>query len=171
MPVPEEAEVAMFTRTRALLAAHGYPPYEISNFSRPGHECAHNLNYWRAGEYLGVGAGAHSFARDPAPGRRWGNEKNPGAYIERVADAGHARISEETLTPRQAQGEFVFLALRCRAGFAGAAFAARFGADFTRAFPHAETFVRDGLLECADGCWRLTERGTLFADSIFATFL
>jgi oxygen-independent coproporphyrinogen III oxidase len=170
-PVPEEAEVAMFSRTRTLLAAHGYAQYEISNYARPGHACAHNLNYWRSGAYLGVGAGAHSFAPVPGVGRRWGNEKSPGPYIESVRGGGHARATEEALTTEQARGEFVFLALRCCDGFDGAAFEQRFAIDFLRAFPHAETFVRDGLLDCADRRWHLTERGLLFADSIFATFL
>jgi oxygen-independent coproporphyrinogen-3 oxidase len=171
LPVPEEAEVAMFNRTQTLLAAHGYAQYEISNYARPGRACAHNLNYWRAGAYLGVGAGAHSFAAHPAPGRRWANEKNPGAYIERVSGDGHARTSDEALTPAQAQGEFVFLALRCIDGFAAAAFAQRFGVDVRHAFPHVDSFVRDGFLECVGNRWRLTARGLLFADSIFATFL
>ncbi len=171
VPVPEEAEVAMFTRTRALLEAHGYVQYEISNYARPGRECAHNLNYWHAGPYLGVGAGAHSFARDPEPGRRWGNEKSPGAYVERVGGAGHARVSDETLSREQACGEFVFLGLRCRAGFDGAEFERRFGLEVARAFPHAAVFLRDGYLERAGDWWRLTEHGLLFADSIFATYL
>jgi len=171
VPVPEEAEVAMFTRTRALLAAHGYAQYEISNYATPDHACAHNLNYWHAGAYLGVGAGAHSFARVPPPGRRWGNEKAPGRYIEQVRGAGHARVTEEALSVEQARGEFVFLGLRCSAGFDETVFAQRFEVDFPSAFPHAAAFVRDGFLESVDRHWRLTERGQLFADSIFATFL
>jgi oxygen-independent coproporphyrinogen-3 oxidase len=171
LPVAEEAEVAMFTRTQTLLRAAGYAQYEISNYAQPGRECAHNLNYWRAGPYLGVGAGAHSFARQPEPGRRWGNEKSPGAYMERVAADGHARVSDELLSVAQARGEFVFLNLRCRAGFADTAFAERFGVAVNRAFPHVDTFVRDGLLDCAAGRWRLTDRGLLVADSIFVTFL
>ena len=171
MPVPEEAEVAMFTRARALLAAHGYAHYEVSNYAVPGRECAHNLNYWRAGSYLGVGAGAHSFARETEAGRRWSNENSPGAYIDCVGAAGHARVSEETLSPAQARGEFVFLNLRCQAGFDGAQFERRFGLDFAHAFPHADAFVRDGMLERVDGWWRLTERGLLVADAVFATFL
>jgi oxygen-independent coproporphyrinogen III oxidase len=171
VPVPEEAEVAMFVRTRALLGAHGYAQYEISNYALPGCECAHNLNYWRAGPYLGVGAGAHSFARSVDPGRRWSNEKSPGRYIERVREVGHARVSEETLSLEEARGEFVFLGLRCRAGVDGDEFERRFGVDFTRTFPHADAFVRDGYLEHAAGWWRLTERGMIYADSIFATFL
>lgn len=171
VPVPEEAEVAMFTNARALLAAHGYAQYEISNYALAGRECAHNLNYWRAGAYLGVGAGAHSFARVAGSGQRWGNERTPGRYLERIGAAGHARVDEEALSAEQARGEFVFLGLRCRTGFAAADFEQRFGLDFARAFPHAEVFVRDGFVERVDGWWRLSERGVLFADSIFATFL
>ena len=171
VPVPEEAEVAMFARTQVLLGARGYARYEISNYALPGRECAHNLNYWRAGSYLGVGAGAHSFASSPAPGRRWSNERSPGRYIERVGDASHARVAEDVLRAEQARGEFAFLGLRCRAGFPGTAFEQRFGLDVPSAFPHVGALVRDGLLEYAEGCWRLTDRGTLLADSVFATFL
>ena len=170
-PLPEEAEVAMFGRTRAVLAAHGYEAYEISNFARPGRECAHNLNYWRAGAYLGVGAGAHSFAARPAPGRRWGNEKSPVRYIERASASGAARAGEEQLSVAQARGEFVFLALRCRDGFSAADFAARFGLDPHEAFPHLAGLERDDLLGRAADRWRLTPRGLLVADSVFATFL
>jgi oxygen-independent coproporphyrinogen-3 oxidase len=170
-PLAEEAEVSMFTRTRAVLAAHGYEAYEISNFARGGRVCAHNLNYWRAGAYLGVGAGAHSFADQPAPGRRWGNEKSPVRYIDRATARGDARASEELLTPEQARGEFAFLGLRCSDGFAVADFAARFGCDPATAFPHLAGLARDGLLRLADGRCRLTERGLLVADSVFATFL
>jgi oxygen-independent coproporphyrinogen-3 oxidase len=171
VPVAEEIDVAMFTHTRSFLAAHGYAAYEISNFAHPGRACAHNLNYWQSGAYLGVGAGAHSFSLFAAPGRRWGNEKLPARYLERVRADGHARVGEETLSDTQARGEFVFLGLRCSEGFAAASFARRFGLELGRAFPHADAFVRDGLLECVAGRWRLTARGLLFADSVFATFL
>jgi oxygen-independent coproporphyrinogen-3 oxidase len=170
-PQPEEAEVAMFTRTRAMLAAHGYAAYEISNFARPGRACAHNLNYWRAGAYLGVGAGAHSFAPRPAPGRRWGNEKSPVRYIERASRDGSACASEEVLSEAQARGEYVFLGLRCSDGFSAGGFTARFGADPARVFPQLAAFERDGLLERDGDRWRLSDRGLLVADSLFAQFL
>ena len=169
-PLPEEIEVAMFTRTREILAGAGYGAYEISNFAPPGSECRHNLNYWRSGDYLGVGAGAHSFARLGDGGRRWSNQKLPANYIERAAATGEARVFEETLRPDQSRGEFVFLGLRLTEGFAASEFEARFGADFLAAFPHAAAFERDGLLERSAGRWRLTERGLLLADSVFATF-
>lgn len=170
-PLPEEAEVAMFTRTRALLGAHGYAAYEISNFAQPGRACAHNLNYWRAGAYLGVGAGAHSFAPRPLPRRRWGNEKSPPRYIERARRAGSARAGEEILSDAQAHGEFAFLGLRCSDGFAIDDFVGRFACTPADAFPHLGQLTRDGLLELAAGRWRLTARGLMVADSVFATFL
>jgi oxygen-independent coproporphyrinogen-3 oxidase len=170
-PVAEEIEVAMFVRARDLLEGAGYRQYEISNYARPGRECRHNLNYWQGGEYLGVGAGAHSFSRTGEAGRRWSNERSPGRYMTRIGSDGQARAFEEGLTPRQARGEFVFLGLRCRDGFEESTFTGRFGTDFLSAFPHAAELRRDGWLEADAGRWRLTDRGLLIADSLFATFV
>jgi oxygen-independent coproporphyrinogen-3 oxidase len=170
-PAGEEVEAAMFVRARERLEAAGYRQYEISNYALPGRECRHNLNYWQGGEYLGVGAGAHSFARGGEAGRRWSNEKNPGRYMARVRSDGQARVFEETLTKAEARGEFVFLGLRCRDGFAGGDFAGRFGVDFLSAFPHAAAFERDGWLETREGRWRLSDRGLLVADTLFASFV
>jgi oxygen-independent coproporphyrinogen-3 oxidase len=161
----------MFGRAQEIFAAAGYSQYEISNYARPGRECRHNLNYWQGGDYLGVGAGAHSFSRVPLPGLRWSNEKIPAVYLERVGTSGGARVSEETLTQRQAQGEVVFLALRCRAGLDFESFAERFGVSFVEAFPHVSALARDGLIERGERRWRLTDRGLLVADSVFATFV
>jgi oxygen-independent coproporphyrinogen-3 oxidase len=165
-PLPEEIEVAMFTRTREIFAAAGYAPYEISNFARPGRECRHNLNYWQSGEYLGVGAGAHSFAI----GRRWSDEKSPVAYLAKVGANGHARAFEEALTAEQSRGEFIFLGLRLASGFEEKRFRDLFGLDFLSAFPHAAALRTDGLLDTVGDHWRLSPRGLLLADTIFATF-
>jgi putative oxygen-independent coproporphyrinogen III oxidase len=172
--LPEETEVAMLTRAEATLGAAGYARYEISNYGRPGHACRHNLNYWRSGAYLGVGAGAHSYApahREPGWGRRWSNERQPSAYLRSVAEHGHARCAIEELDARQARGEFVFLGLRCLEGVDAACFTERFGVELITAFPQVEALRHDGLLEDVAGHWRLTPRGLLLADSVFATFL
>jgi len=173
--LPEEIEVAMFTRTQEILAAAGFEQYEISNYARPERACRHNLNYWQSGDYLGVGAGAHSYTRVGASGSRWSNEKIPARYIDAVAaavgKAGHARSTQERLDERQARGEFVFLGLRCRTGVPATAFRERFGDDLLAAFPHAADLQREGLLQCADERWQLTTRGLMLADSVFATFL
>jgi oxygen-independent coproporphyrinogen-3 oxidase len=169
--LPEEVEVAMFSRAREILAAAGYEHYEISNYARPGRACRHNLNYWKGGEYLGVGAGAHSFAHNPGRGRRWSNERGPQAYIEAIRRGGEACVFEESLDERQARGEFVFLSLRCLAGFDDSEFSRRFDVEFDDAFPHHHSLLRDGLLERDGSRWRLTERGLHVADGVFATFL
>jgi len=171
--LPEDIELAMFTRTQEILAAHGYGQYEISNYARPGYACRHNLNYWRSGLYLGIGAGAHSYARRSSRelGRRWSNEKTAAAYMAAVEQHGHARSAVEDLTARQARGEFVFLGLRCLDGFAAADFHARFGAELPTLFPHVTDLCEGGLLRCKDGRWQLTSQGLLLADSVFATFL
>jgi oxygen-independent coproporphyrinogen-3 oxidase len=201
-PLPEEIEVALFTRTQEALGAAGYRQYEISNYARPGEACRHNLNYWQCGSYLGIGAGAHSYARavnertghrgqmtdedngtgasterrtgfQPVPnwGCRWSNEKHPARYITAIESQGHARVTTEVLDERQARGEFVFLGLRCLDGVAATTIRERFGADLPELFPQVN-HLRDGdLLECCDQRWRLTPRGLLLADSVFATFL
>jgi oxygen-independent coproporphyrinogen-3 oxidase len=170
-PLSEEMEVAMFTGAREILGAAGYSQYEISNYALPGRECRHNLNYWSGGDYLGVGAGAHSFCRTPHPGVRWSNEKTPGAYLDRVTRSGTARVFEEHLDDRQAQGECVFLALRCQEGLHDETFRKRFGVAFLTAFPHAVSLEQEGILRHRDDRWQLSERGLLVADSVFETFL
>ncbi len=167
----DAVEASMFRRAQEILGDAGYVQYEISNYARPGYECRHNLNYWRSGAYLGVGAGAHSFADLPAASQRWSNEKNPVRYIALAARSGNACVSRETLSTAQRRGEFVFLALRCREGFLARDFESRFGASFEHLFPHVAGLVADGLLESVATSWRLTARGLLFADSVFATFL
>jgi oxygen-independent coproporphyrinogen-3 oxidase len=171
--LPEEIEAAMFTRAQGILAAHGYARYEISNYALPGYACRHNLNYWRGGLYLGIGAGAHSYARltNGDAGRRWTNEKTPAAYMAAVEQHGHARSAAEELTARQARGEFVFLGLRCLDGFAAADFHARFGVELAAVFPHVADLCDKGLLRFTEARWQLTPRGLLLADSVFATFL
>ncbi len=170
---PDEVEVAMFTRTQEVLGAAGYRHYEISNYARPGRECRHNLTYWRSGNYLGIGAGAHSYVRPGGAdhGRRWSNQKIPAAYIDAVEQHGHARSTFEVLDARQAHGEFMFLGLRCLDGFAADDFHTRFGSAVDAVFPHVKELRDDDLLQYRDGRWRLSTRGLLLADSVFATFL
>jgi oxygen-independent coproporphyrinogen-3 oxidase len=173
--LPEEVEVAMFSGAQECLARAGYEQYEISNYARPGRACRHNLNYWQSGNYLGVGAGAHSYTacgdRAGAWGGRWSNERSPSRYMQAVEERAHARCAAETLDERQARGEYVFLALRCRAGVSDEAFRERFGAALLAAFPHVTELRTDGLLAYDGTCWRLTPRGLWVADSVFTTFL
>jgi len=169
--VSEDDEAAMAETTVATLEGAGLARYEISSFARPGFESRHNLSYWDGSDYLGIGAGAHSFSRRPAPGRRWMNERLPAPYASAVRAGGSAVGREERLTVAQARGEFVMTGLRRIAGVDAGAFARRFGPSLEEAFPQVGPLVADGLLERAAGALRLTPRGLAFADTVAARFL
>ena len=175
-----DEQAAMYAAVRAELPRRGYAMYEISNYARPGHEARHNLTYWRAQTYLGVGAGAHSFAlaTSAAPaapdgyGRRWWNERNPGRYIEMAARDGCAESGGEEIDHPTAASEFVFLNLRLREGFAEQEFAARLGRRFDDVFgAQTARLVEGGLLVRSAGRIFLSDRGLELADSVFAEFV
>jgi oxygen-independent coproporphyrinogen-3 oxidase len=169
--VGEEDEAAMAEAAARRLTAAGYARYEISSFARPGFASRHNRGYWESRDYLGLGAGAHSFTRTPAPGRRWTNERLPARYLEAVRTHGLAVAREEHLTIAHARGEFCFCGLRQTAGIDLRTFLARFGLEIDVAFPHVTGLVADGLLVHGDGRLRLTEHGLRHADTVSATFV
>jgi putative oxygen-independent coproporphyrinogen III oxidase len=137
------------------LEAAGLGWYEISNWARAGHECRHNLLYWRQGEYLGVGCAAHGHTAIPdGRSRRWWNVRTPERYISLVARGETPEASSETLDPPARADEATVLALRTRSG-------AVVGHDAVSA---AEELVADGL-----GGWNgdrlvLTRHGRLLAN-------
>jgi oxygen-independent coproporphyrinogen III oxidase len=169
-PVSEDDEVGMYALVQERCKRAGYDHYEISSFARPGFTSRHNANYWRGVNYLGLGAGAHSYANEPGWGKRWSNERHPRRYMDRVLTNGAARSGEETLTREQAIGEFMFLHLRQLDGLLPADFTGRFGVGLHETFPHVGTLVADGLLTREEGRLRLSERGLFLADSVFASF-
>jgi putative oxygen-independent coproporphyrinogen III oxidase len=169
-PLDDEDELWMYQHARSALAAAGYEQYEISNFARPGHAARHNQSYWRGIDYLGLGAGAHSYASTPDWGRRWSNERIPERYVAAV-ERGDPTSSRERLSFENAAAEFLFLGLRERRGVDPAAFAARFGTSLDAVHPEVATFRADGFLVERDGRLALSERGLLVADAIFTAFL
>jgi oxygen-independent coproporphyrinogen-3 oxidase len=171
-PLGEDDELWMYEHARAAFATAGYAQYEISNFARPGREALHNRSYWRGIDYLGLGAGAHSYAARPGWGQRWSNERIPERYVAAVIEArGDAVVSRETLAFETAAAEFMFLGLRERGGIDPLAFAERFGTALETVHPEVAALRRDGLLLEREGRLMLSERGLLVADSVFALFL
>ena len=94
----------------------GLPGYEVSNHARPGAECRHNLVYWRAHEYAGIGPGAHG--RLDIEGRRHATmtEKRPEAWLTRVESSGHGIITDDILLPEERADEFLLMGLRLAEG-------------------------------------------------------
>ena len=169
----EDEEIAMAELIESKLGPAGLSRYEISNYARPNHESRHNLNYWRCGDYLGLGAGAHSYLRnaDGVTGRRWSNEKNPAKYMAQIDQTSHAVVEREDIDRHKAVGEFLFLGLRMTEGILTSAFRKRFGQFPWEFYPRIKDWIEGGLLVMTQGCLRLTKKGLMVANSIFVEFM
>ena len=144
----------------ARLSAAGMTWYEVSNWSRPGGECRHNLGYWDGGQWWGAGPGAHGFVGT----MRWWNVKHPNAYAEMLAAAALPVAGFEQLGPDALHTEDVLLKTRMRQGL-----------PLDRLDPaereRAEAVVADGLLVPDGDRLVLTPRGRLLADAVVRTLL
>ena len=169
--VDEDTEATMTAITASTLAAAGYQRYEISSWARPGCASRHNVHYWDGSDYLGLGAGAHSYSSRPAPGRRWSKERTPDRYRIVVESRGTAVATEELLTEPQARAEFVITGLRRLAGVDTTEFERRFATPIESAFQHIARLIDEALVERTPTHLRLTQRGLLFADTVSTSFL
>jgi oxygen-independent coproporphyrinogen-3 oxidase len=113
----DDVQARRYEMADEVFEAAGLGWYEISNWARPGHECRHNQNYWRQGDYLGVGCAAHSHLG----GRRYWNIRTPERYMAAVASGGSATAGEERLEPDQKALEALELSIRTREGVQAAA--------------------------------------------------
>jgi len=107
---------ALYDTTQEVCTAHGMPAYEISNHARPGGQCRHNLIYWRAHEYAGVGPGAHGRLDIDGERHATATEKRPETWLERVERNGHGLVTDELLTREEASDEFLMMGLRLTEG-------------------------------------------------------
>jgi oxygen-independent coproporphyrinogen III oxidase len=170
----EEEEIAMAELIEQRLNNAGLHRYEISNYARPGFYSRHNANYWRGGDYLGLGAGAHSYKKMNASGvlgRRWSNEKNPGRYITNISDTKAAVADSEDIDLAKAAGESMFLGLRMTEGVSSEIFRNRFGKTPVELYPQINTWREGQLIEEEAGFLRLTSKGLMVANSIFVQFM
>ena len=172
--LPEEDEISMAELIEETLAAHHLQRYEISNYAQNGLHSRHNVNYWQGGDYLGIGAGAHSYKRireGDIWGHRWQNEKDPGRYMKQVAGKGQGMVETEATDLNKATGEFMFLGLRMTRGISIEEFFRRFGKNPDEFYPQITNWVEQGLMEDRDQRLRLTPRGLLVANSLFVSFV
>jgi oxygen-independent coproporphyrinogen-3 oxidase len=172
-PLSEDEELAMAELIEDKLSSAGLRRYEISNYAKPGRESRHNMNYWQGGDYLGIGAGAHSYrAMDTRSlrGCRWSNEKNPGRYMASIAEAGQAIVEKDEIDRVKAASEFMFLGLRMTMGISVESFNARFGHSPLEHFPRIADWLEGEFLEETNGYLRLTRKGMMVANAIFVEF-
>ncbi|CAN5819011.1 radical SAM family heme chaperone HemW [soil metagenome] len=166
----EDTAYDMLDLITARTAAAGMERYEVSAFARPGHRCEHNLNYWQFGDYLGIGAGAHSKLSFPHRVLRQTRFREPASYMAQAL-AGHAIAQDEEVPRDQLPFEFMLNATRLRDGFELARFADRTGLSLTALSPGLDAAERQGLI--ARDFVRVwpTERGFDFLNDLQALFL
>ncbi|MGO9995167.1 MAG: radical SAM family heme chaperone HemW [Steroidobacteraceae bacterium] len=173
-PLPDdEAAWRIQSEGQLLLAAAGYRQYEVSAYAREGFQCRHNLNYWRFGDYLGLGAGAHGKLSLELPAKivRTAKPKQPRDFQERVAQASVGVGERHYIAIADLPFEFMLNALRLNEGFTGQCFEARTGLS-VEAFkaPMWESMQR-GLIHRTDIGWRPTDLGRRFLNDLQAAFL
>ena len=169
----EDEEIAMAELIDAKLGAAGLKRYEISNYARPWFHSRHNVNYWHSGDYLGLGAGAHSYRRndDGVTGRRWNNEKSPAKYMTQIDDSRQAVVERESIDAQKAAAEFMFLGLRMTEGIRADAFRQRFGRTAQELYPQIDTWIEGDLMVEQGEFLRFTAKGLMLANSIFVHFM
>lgn len=168
--LPEEDLVAIdFEHGLAVLDAAGFERYEVSAYARPGHACRHNLNYWRFGDYLGIGAGAHGKLTTGEGVFRSVRRRHPVGYMKEAGTPGARELTavEASALP----GEFMLNALRLRAGFDVSLFEARTGLPAAWLDSPVEQAVRRGWLDANGSRLQPTPAGYRFLDDLQILFL
>ena len=169
--IPEEdLAYAMLDRITEMTAQAGMQRYEVSAYSKPGHRCFHNLNYWQFGDYLGIGAGAHSklsFAHRIVRQVRW---REPGLYTENAL-AGEAVTQEAEVSRADLPFEYMLNALRLRDGFKLQDFTEKTGLPVSALQTGLDEAERKGLIERDLTSLRPTERGFDFLNDLQSLFL
>lgn len=167
--IPSESiDEAMYDTMMEGLKELGFERYEISNFSKDNSYSRHNLKYWHYVDYLGFGAGAHSFYN----GVRRSNNRNVMPYIQSVDRYVMPTIDTETITLERAQEDFCFLALRTKWGLDEQKFEDTFGVSVYDLFGTTlEDLVSKGLLEYQNGSYHLTAKGAKHGNYVFSQFI
>jgi oxygen-independent coproporphyrinogen-3 oxidase len=167
---PEDTAYAMLDRITELTQDAGLQRYEVSAYARDGHRCWHNLNYWQFGDYLGIGAGAHSKLSFPHRVVRQVRYREPKLYMEH-ARAGHAVAQDNEVTRADLPFEYMLNALRLREGFALRDFAERTGLPMSAIASALSEAERRGLVTRSLDRVQPTERGFDFLSDLQALFL
>lgn len=165
--LPSEDETAdLYDYARGLLKEKGFYRYEVSNFAKPGYESRHNLNYWRRGEYIGLGVAASSCIDD----RRFTNTESIDEYVHCLLHDKYAEISSEQITGDDKKAEFIMLALRTTEGIRLEKYKRLFGTDFTTDYKKELADQRD-YLDISDDRVRIKDEYLYVQNHIIIPFL
>lgn len=164
----DDTDRDMYAKAIEILGSFGYVQYEISNFSRDGRECRHNLVYWRNEEYLGLGAGSHS----KLDNRRFWNFRDIDRYVGLLRQGELPVEGHEELTAAVDMWETIFLALRLNEGLDISYFSGKYGVDFRERYGTVVSKLsKQGLLMLSGDRLKLTDRGRDLSNSVFIEFM
>lgn len=164
----EEETISMYEYAMERLGKSGYIHYEISNWAKPGFACQHNLNYWKYGDYLGLGVNAHSYFQ----GRRYWNFNSLEAYLDSLTKNQLPIAGEEIIHGKELMAEYCMVTLRLQEGINKNSFKKRFQADILEMFGNVfQPYFEMGCLEMDHAIIRLTPKGILISDALFADLL
>ncbi|MDD1617122.1 MAG: oxygen-independent coproporphyrinogen III oxidase [Methylococcaceae bacterium NSP1-2] len=165
----DELIFAMQQRCQHQLATHGYQQYEVSAYSQANRQCQHNLNYWRFGDYLGIGAGAHGKISRHSPQSiiRSFKAKSPEQYLSSPHDNGGSEVVASSELPL----EFIMNNLRLKQGFTMENYQASTGLAINTLEPALSDCLKQELIIRENNHYRCSEKGWDFLDSILAKFI
>jgi len=167
---PEDLAYAMLDRITEMTTATGMERYEVSAYAKPGHRCWHNWNYWQFGDYLGIGAGAHSKLSFPHRVVRQVRNRDPKLYMDKAL-AGNAIAQDEEVARADLPFEFMLNALRLAEGFALQDFVARTGLPLSTIEQPLQEAQAKGLVARDFERVKPTERGFDFLSDLQALVL
>lgn len=169
LPLPsEDEELNMYLLIMERMKAAGYKQYEISNFAKPGFESKHNITYWRNEDYYGLGAGAHGYVKR----HRHINIKGVNPYVK-ACEEGLPRMDAFVVDEKEAMEDFMMVGMRVHEGVNRERFRQQFdGQELDDVFADQLRKLLDDqlIVETPEG-YRLSERGVLFGNNVFGTFV
>ena len=165
----EDLSVEMFLMTQEMCFAAGLPAYEVSNHAKPGEESRHNLTYWRGGDYVGIGPGAHG--RLTLAGTRYATEapKDPTGWLDLVERSGSGEAPRWLLRSSELASEYLMMGLRLKEGVSIDRFEALSGKTLSTA--RTNDLQAQGLVKLDGRYLKTTENGTLLLNAILGELL
>ena len=169
----EETQVGLYEATAEILGAAGLPAYEISNHARPGAECRHNLTYWRYGDYVGIGPGAHGRLTLDGGKLATRAHRAPEIWLERVEANGHGAHADVPISIDERRDEMLLMGLRLDEGVSRARLRAELGQDLADLVDPArlDRLVRGGFLAVDDTRLRATDAGRQRLNAVLGELL
>jgi putative oxygen-independent coproporphyrinogen III oxidase len=167
----EDTQYEMYITAVEFLENNGYPQYEISNFSRPGYECRHNLKYWNCEEYLGIGASAHSYFN----GSRFSFKRNIDQYMNGL-EIKNSRIKltdeDYAISQRERVGEWIMLRMRLNDGVDTVEFENKYGLSFDEVCGNdLQKYIKQGFVTHKQNTYAFTPKGMFVSNYILSDVL